>query len=146
MKGTTRTRIRRVAFGLGGAWLLAGCAEAPAQPKPNHASTVYGRVTTPAGAPVQGARIFVVGDVNGRCPAAGGEYLDLPADQALTDASGSYRASARVFLDVSSGCVHLDVMPPPGSALGSASVSGGPVRYGWPPVDSVRVDVQLPAG
>jgi hypothetical protein len=146
MKSTIRTRVVRLAFSAGVGWLLAGCAEAPAQPKPNHAATVYGRVTTAAGAAVQGARVLVTADAKGQCPADGAVYLDLPGEQTTTDASGAYRASARVFLDVPSGCVRVEVAPPPASGVGRASVSGGPVRFGAVSVDSVRVDVQLPAG
>jgi hypothetical protein len=145
MERTIRTRIFQAAFA-GCAWLLAGCAEPPADPRPTHAATVFGRVTAADGAGVAGARVVVTADRGGRCPAEDAEYLDLPADQTTTDAAGAYRASARVFLDVQSGCVRVTVLPPAGSALGSASVSGGAVRFGATPTDSVRVDVQLPAG
>jgi hypothetical protein len=95
---------------------------------------------------VQGARVVVTADRAGRCPAEEAEYIDLPGEPTTTDAAGAYRAPARVFLNVASGCVRVDVLPPAGSALGHASVGGGAVRFGASPADSVRVDVQLPAG
>lgn len=143
---TTFTRLRPLLLVSGAAILTAGCAEAPGVPEPTHTATVFGHVTTPAGAPVAGARVVVTADRAGRCPADGAEYLDLPGERATTDAAGAYRATAHVFLDVSSGCVRVDVLPPSGTPLSHASVSAGAVRFGAQPVDSVRVDVQLPPG
>lgn len=128
------------------ALLLAGCVEAPGTPRPTHEATVYGRVVTAAGDPVAGARVVVTGDRLGRCPAEAAEYVDLPGERTVTDASGAYRAPARVFLDVAAGCVRVDAAPPAGAALARTSVSAGPVRFGASPADSVRVDVALPPG
>lgn len=96
MERPIRTRVFPAALAAS-AWLLAGCAEPPGIPSPTHAATVFGRVTAADGAAVGGARVVVVADRGGRCPAEDAEYLDLPAEQTTTDAAGAYRASARVF-------------------------------------------------
>ena len=139
---TIFTRLRPLLL----ASLLAGCEEPPGQPEPTHSATVFGRVTTPDGAPVQGAQVVVKADLGGRCPAEDAEYLNYSGERTTTDAPGAYRAPARVFLDVSSRCVRVNVRPPSGTVLSHGSVSAGPVRFGAEPADSVRVDVQLPPG
>ncbi len=127
--------------------LVAGCGVLPPEPdRPTHSALVYGRVAGPNGAPVAGARVAVTADRQGACPASGAQYLDLPANTALTDASGAYRARADVFLDVERGCVRVEVAPPASAPLAASSVSAGPVRFGaYVGSDSVRVDVTLRA-
>lgn len=91
---TIFTRLRPLLLTALAVSLVAGCAEAPGVPEPTHTATVFGRVTTPSGAPVAGARVVVTADRAGRCPADGAEYLDLPGERATTDAAGAYRATA----------------------------------------------------
>jgi hypothetical protein len=126
--------------------LLAGCgALTPPEPDlPTHSALVYGTVTGPDGGAVAGARVVVTADRRGACPASGAQYLDLPANTTLTDAAGTYRARADVFLDVERGCVRVEVAPPATALLDTSSVSAGPVGFGpYTGSDSVRVDVTL---
>lgn len=126
--------------------LLAGCGllTPPEPDRPTHSALVYGTVAGPDGGAVAGARVAVTADRRGACPASGAQYLDLPANTTLTDAAGTYRARADVFLDVERGCVRVEVTPPNAAPLDLASVSAGPVRFGaYTGSDSVRVDVTL---
>ncbi|HEX8691766.1 MAG TPA: hypothetical protein VF746_05065 [Longimicrobium sp.] len=142
---TTRFRLAPAAAVLA---LLAGCTivepEPPGEARPTHQAVVYGTVTGPDGAPSAGARVLVIGDRFGNCPASEATYLDLPGDLVTADADGKYRGEASVFLDVAQGCVRVIASPPPGIVAGDVSVSAGPVRFGLLPPDSVRVDVTLP--
>jgi hypothetical protein len=133
-----------ISAGLAVMMLAASCSEPITDLQPSIA-VIYGSVTDLRDAPVDGAFVQV--------------YI-YPLDRDCTTEDG-WLAGTRVTRDGRYGimgtflhvareqvCVSVRVRPPEGSGLGEARVDGDTVTFihesATPPVDSVRVDVQLP--
>ena len=104
---------------------------------------VYGVVSNEAQEPIAGADVAIEA-FPGTCDA--GE--PLASDRAITDATGSYRKlvggpHVRRF----DACVAVRVTPPSGTDYQETTRRGATVTFVYeantPPIDSVRVDVQL---
>lgn len=138
--------------------LLAGCQVArtpPGDGRPSRSSVaafVHGTVTGPDGRPVEGAQVVTTVIVTstgatermGDCTGSRGLSV-----RTVTDASGAYRQK----LDTGAGpqfqgCLVVEVTPPQGRGLRSATVSGRTVPFltdtPGTRLEEVRVDVALP--
>lgn len=107
---------------------------------------IYGTVTTQAGAVVPGAtirgQVWPPSSCGSGIRTGGGQ-----PDIVQTDDAGHYRQKLSAT-DVRQYCVTVNVQPPAGLAVDSATVSGTEVDFKDSrdvPYDSARVDVVLPS-
>ena len=111
------------------------------------AAVVYGRVITTEDDPVAGVHLTVTADQLGQCPAEEVFYGSPPPERVVSNSQGFYRAVVLVETDaLETTCVWVLADPPAESMLSEATANAGPIRFGNPPLDSLRVDVVLPSG
>ncbi len=104
-------------------------------------AVVYGRVTTPEGAPVAGAPVYVENQERG-CQSEVREW-----ERGFSHPSGAYRVYFRLTMSRSAeSCLVARAEPPAGSMLLPSVAVPFEVRFGTnQPVDSVQVDLVLRA-
>ena len=125
--------------------LLVGCGAEPVDLQPSIA-IIYGSVRDADDTPVSGATVAIHALPLDRCD----EQEGWLAVTTTTDPAGTYRGvGAYVHVAEETLCLAVRVRPPASTSLGEAVVTGDTVTFihesRTPPVDSVRVDVMLPA-
>jgi hypothetical protein len=101
---------------------------------------IYGVVQRPSADPVVGAQVLV-GVYREAC---GVGESEVPSDVLITGPDGSYRTHLVAITEGFSACVRVTAREP-GSANEVPGVTvDGAVDFRLEPVDSVRVDVELP--
>ena len=123
---------------------LACASSTPPSELGSSAATIYGRVTTEGGAAVAGATVRGQAWSQSSCGSGIPTGAGQP-DIVQTDDTGYYRQKLRAAI-VDRYCITVDIQPPSGLAVDSATVSGMLLDFKDSrdvPYDSVRVDAVL---
>ncbi|HEX6037804.1 carboxypeptidase-like regulatory domain-containing protein [Longimicrobium sp.] len=113
---------------------MCGCPPLP----PPHA-VLYGRVTDPAGTPVQGAAVALEGAETG-CNGPG-----TVGARVLTGADGMYRLPVWISAEPMGVCLRAHAAPPSGRELWASDTIQVRPLFGAEPADSARADFRLRA-
>lgn len=125
---------------------LIGCSSDPTTgPLEPSLAIVYGTVVGDGGIPVHNARVDVTAYF-GNC----NPLFDWQAGVGLTDENGFYRLVLKyVHVSAERACLSVHASPPEGRDLQAITVAVAEVTFihqaYTPPVDSVEVNISLPA-